>query len=81
MPLDKPIFYRKKPKRPWLLSKAIKVSQDQQKSCELLSIPRSAAYYPSKPVNQEELDLMRRLDQLHLQYPFKETRRLNAYSA
>ena len=48
----------------------------RQRRCELLDIPRSTAYYRPKSVNQKELDLMRLLDELHLKYPFKGSRRL-----
>jgi putative transposase len=41
-----------------------------------LNIPRSTAYYQPKPVNQEDLGLMRLLDELHLRHPFKGSRRL-----
>ncbi len=46
------------------------------RQCNALAISRSAAYRePAKP-NGEELDLMRKLDELHLRHPFKGSRRL-----
>ncbi len=44
--------------------------------CQLLSISRSSAYYQSKAPNDEELNLMRHMDSLHLRYPFYGARRL-----
>jgi len=44
--------------------------------CELLSLSRSTAYYRSKPVGDEDLVLMRLIDEIHLQHPFLGSRRL-----
>ena len=45
--------------------------------CKLLALPRSTVYYPRKPaVSDDDLAVMRRLDELHLQYPFLGSRRL-----
>ncbi len=41
-----------------------------------LGISRSSVYYVPKPVSTEELALMRRLDELHLSYPFAGSRML-----
>jgi putative transposase len=46
------------------------------KQCQLMDISRSTAYYQPKPVSDEQLDLMRKLDELHLRYPFYGSRRL-----
>jgi putative transposase len=46
------------------------------RQCELLNLPRSTFYYESLPVTSTELTLMRRLDELHLQYPFFGSRKL-----
>ena len=46
------------------------------RQCKLLSISRSTAYYQPKEVGREQLDLMRKLDELHLLYPFYGSRRL-----
>jgi len=46
------------------------------RQCTLLDISRSSAYRTLALVNHEELDLMRKLDELHLKHPFKGSRRL-----
>ena len=44
--------------------------------CQLLQLPRSSAYYRSEPGSPADLALMRRIDQLHLDYPFAGSRML-----
>ncbi len=44
--------------------------------CELLDVPRSSAYYQPAPVSDEELALMRLIDEVHLQYPFYGSRQI-----
>jgi putative transposase len=44
--------------------------------CQLLQLARSTAYYQSRPVSDTTLALMRRIDELHLQYPFAGARML-----
>jgi len=52
------------------------------RQCALLGVSRSSFYYEPVAVKPEELVLMRRLDQLHLQYPFYGSRGLrNALSS
>ena len=47
------------------------------RQCELLALPRSSVYYERGPaVSDEDLRLMRLLDELHLKYPFMGSRRL-----
>jgi putative transposase len=46
------------------------------RQCELLELCRSSLYYQPKPVSPAELQLMRRIDELHLSYPFFGARRL-----
>ena len=47
------------------------------RQCELLALPRSSVYYQCQPpVSEEDLVLMRLLDELHLKYPFMGSRRL-----
>lgn len=46
------------------------------KQCQLLSIPRSSAYYQPQAISDEDIKLMRLLDELHLKYPFYGSRRL-----
>ena len=53
-------------------TQALSVTQQ----CKVLSISRSSAYYKPQGSNDEELALMRRLDELHLIYPFYGARRL-----
>jgi putative transposase len=47
-----------------------------RKQCELLGISRSAYYYEPCPETAENLALMRRLDELHLERPVYGSRRL-----
>lgn len=44
--------------------------------CELLKIPRSTAYYQPQDVSDDDLKVMRLLDELHLKYPHKGSRTL-----
>ena len=37
--------------------------------CELLDVTRSTAYYQPEVLCEEDLKLMRRIDEIHLQYP------------
>ena len=46
------------------------------RQCELLDLCRSSFYYQPRPVSAADLALMRRLDELHLNYPFLGARRL-----
>ncbi len=46
--------------------------------CRLLKVARSTLYYRAVPVSAEDLRLMRRMDELHLAYPFYGSRRLAA---
>jgi len=46
------------------------------RQCEILELARSTAYYTPKPVSPEDLALMRRMDELHLEYPFAGSRML-----
>jgi putative transposase len=41
-----------------------------------LNISRGAAYYNPRPVSAEDLAIMRRLDELHLEHPFMGARML-----
>jgi putative transposase len=47
-----------------------------RKQCELLSVSRSGLYYEPVPTSAEELDLMRRIDELHLKWPHLGSRKL-----
>ncbi len=46
------------------------------RQCRLLSLNRSTVYYQAAPVSAEELELMRRIDEMHLLRPFYGSRRL-----
>jgi putative transposase len=46
------------------------------RQCQVLGIARSTAYYPPEPISPEDLALMRRIDELHLEYPFAGSRML-----
>jgi putative transposase len=46
------------------------------RQAKVLKLARSTAYYQARPVSAEELALMRRLDELHLDYPFAGARML-----
>ncbi len=46
------------------------------RQCELLALPRSTFYYQPAATSVEELGLMRRIDELHLAYPWMGSRSL-----
>jgi len=48
------------------------------RQCELLELARSTAYYEPLPVSEADLALMRRIDELHLKWPFLGSRGLCA---
>jgi putative transposase len=43
---------------------------------KLLGISRGSVYYQRRSMNEEDIQLMHRLDQLHLEYPFMGARML-----
>jgi putative transposase len=45
-----------------------------QKQAKVLEISRSTVYYQPRPVSEEDLFLMRHIDELHLNYPFAGSR-------
>jgi putative transposase len=47
-----------------------------QKQAEVMAISRSTVYYEARPISAEDLWLMRRIDELHLNYPFAGSRML-----
>jgi putative transposase len=47
-----------------------------KRQCELLDLNRTGVYYTPRPVCEEDLRLMRRIDELHLNHPFYGARRL-----
>ncbi len=46
------------------------------KRCELLSIPRSSAYYQSTDNTSRDDIIMRAMDEIHLRLPFYGSRRI-----
>jgi len=46
--------------------------------CQLLKVARSTLYYRPVPVSADDLAVMRRMDELHLAYPFYGSRRMAA---
>ena len=44
--------------------------------CQLLDLARSSVYYQPTGVSDEDLRLMRRIDEMHLQRPFYGSRRI-----
>ena len=46
------------------------------KQAEAVGISRASVYYVPRPISAEELALMRRIDELHLQHPFMGARQL-----
>lgn len=48
------------------------------RQAKVLNLARSAVYYKPRPISAEDLALMRRLDELHLDYPFAGARMLRS---
>lgn len=48
------------------------------RQAKVLNLSRSTVYYKPRPVSVEDLSLMRRLDELHLDFPFAGARMLRA---
>lgn len=57
-----------------MIDRESKLSIGQQ--TQLLGISRGSVYYLPKPVSERDLDLMKRLDRLHLKHPFMGVRQL-----
>ncbi len=47
-----------------------------RRQCELLGVCRSSVYYEPAPTSVEQLALMRRIDELHLKFPFYGSRKI-----
>ena len=45
--------------------------------CELLDVARSTAYYRPEPLGEQDLALMRLIDEIHLHKPFYGSRRIS----
>ncbi len=46
------------------------------KQCELLDVARSTVCYQPRPERGSDTDLMRRIDEIHLRFPFLGSRRI-----
>jgi len=46
------------------------------RQCQILDLPRSTAYYQPRPPSASDLELMRRIDELHLEIPYAGSRML-----
>ena len=44
------------------------------RQADLLGISRSSLYYEPRPTSEDDLKLMRRIDELHMEYPFAGSR-------
>ena len=49
------------------------------RQCQILGLPRSTVYYQPVPVSAEELSLMHRIDELHLEIPSAGSRTLRTF--
>src|SRR5665213_782258 len=49
------------------------------RQARVLNISRGSVYYKPRPVSAEDLALMRRIDELHLEYPFAGSRMLRDF--
>ncbi len=47
------------------------------RQCEILQLARSTAYYQPQPISPEDLALMRRIDELHMDWLFADARMLS----
>jgi putative transposase len=50
-----------------------------QKQSRLLKVSRSSVYYKPRPLSEDELKLMRAIDELHLEHPFAGSRMLRDF--
>jgi len=57
-----------------MINRGDKLSVKRQ--CELLGLNRTGVYYKPRPVPESDMQLMRRIDELHLRYPYYGVRRL-----
>ena len=46
------------------------------RQAQLLDLSRSSVYYVARPLPERDLKLMRRMDELHLKWPFYGARKL-----
>src|SRR5579872_802767 len=57
-----------------MIDRGVQVTVKRQ--AELLDLSRSSVYYTPRPFSQRDLQLMRRIDELHLQLPYYGARKL-----
>ena len=57
-----------------MIDRSHKLSVTRQ--CRILKLSRSSVYYRPHPVSPADLELMRHIDELHLEYPFAGARML-----
>lgn len=48
----------------------------QRRQCEMLKVSRATLHYHATPIDAEDLALMRRIDELHLRFPFYGSRKI-----
>ena len=46
------------------------------RQCDLLDLSRSFVYYTPTPLSAKEMELMRKIDEIHLAYPFYGSRKI-----
>ena len=63
-------------KRSWIDQKHKEISIRRQ--CELLQLSRATLYYQPEPVSDEDIELMRRIDEIYTRCPFYGSRRIAA---
>ena len=51
------------------------------KQAEILKVSRGSVYYLPRPASSADLEIMQRLDRLHLEYPFAGSRMLRGLLA
>ena len=57
-----------------MINKEVRLPITRQ--CKLLELSRSGVYYTPVPVSAKDLELMRQIDEIHLQYPFYGSRKI-----
>ncbi|MCX5830142.1 MAG: IS3 family transposase [Deltaproteobacteria bacterium] len=60
--------------RNMMIDKGDKLPVTQQ--CNLLDLCRSGVYYTPTPLNAKDMELMRKIDEIHLAYPFYGSRKI-----
>jgi len=57
-----------------MIDKGDKLSVTRQ--CDLLDLSRSGVYYTPVPLSPKDMELMRKIDEIHLEYPFYGSRKI-----